>query len=129
MKRLPSPPPAFIHFQWKSKPYSNDNNVPHEVCPVCDSFGSFWKGGGFTDPKAQAFYDKILAENDGYLRYDQFSRKFEGVPLKMHWSRYGIGECCKCKVEYWHDFVDYPWRYYYNPASSKISHTYTPSLF
>ncbi len=129
MQRIPSPPPGFIHFQWKTRPYERDKSISVQVCPVCDSFGSLWKGGGFTDPKAQAFYEKLLKENDGYCSYQTFCSKFEGVLIKAHWSRYGTGECCECGVEYWHDFVDYPWRYYYNPASSKVSHTYTPSLF
>ena len=127
--RLPIPPPGFIPFHWKTRPYERDRSVAVEVCPVCDSFGSVWNGGGFTDPGAQAFYEKLYREGGDHITFDAFCSKYGGVMLKEHWSRYGTGKCTTCDVEFWHDFIGYPWHYYYNPATSKISHSYTPLLF
>ena len=127
--RLPKPPPGFIPFKWKTKPYERDKSITVQICPVCGNFGSVWSGGGYTDPKAQAFFEKVIAGNNGYCGFEQLLRKFEGTFIRDHWSRYGMGKCTACEVEFWHDFIGYPWHYYYNPATAKISHSYTPALF
>jgi len=127
--RPPRPPPGFIPFKWKTKPDERDKSITVQLCPVCDNFGSLWKGGGFTAPGAQAFYENLYREGGDYITFGAFCSKYEGVMLKEHWSRYGEGECTGCGVKYWHDFIGYPWHYYYNPATANINHSYTPALF
>ena len=120
--KRPKPPPGYIPFKWKHRPYERDKSVSVQVCPLCGNFGSVWSGGGFTDPEAQKLFGKLLRADNGYCSYDLLCHKYEGVMIKEHWSRYGEGYCSKCKVKYWHDFVGYPWQYYYNPDTAEEFH-------
>ena len=127
--RRPEPPPGYMPFKWKTKPYEHDRNIKVQLCPVCDNFGSAWHSGGFADQGAQKFYEELLAANDGYCSFEVMLTEYEGAHIRDHWSRYGEGECTDCGVKYWHDFVGYPWRYYYNPETGKIRKPYQASLF
>ena len=127
--RIPEPPPGYFPFVWKTKPYERDKNVSVQMCPLCGNFGSMWQGGGYTDPGAEKFYQELLDANGGYCGYKLLCQKYEGVMLKNHWSRYGQGECTKCKSKYWHDFIGYPWHYYFNPETAEGDYDYTPTLF
>ena len=126
--RLPTPPPGFIPFHWKTR-QDKANQATVSICPVCGGEGSIWQGGGLQDAGAQRFLEKLRKADGRSNTYEIWCQKYEGVMLKEHWSRYGTGKCATCEVEFWHDFIGYPWHYYYNPASAKISHSYTPALF
>ena len=126
--RLPRPPPGFIHFHWKTK-QDKTNQIAVNICPVCGGEGSVWQGGGLQDAGAQRFLEELREADGRSNTYEIWCQKYEGVMLKEHWSRYGTGKCTTCEVEFWHDFIGYPWHYYYNPASARISHSYTPALF
>jgi len=129
VERIPVPPPGYIPFVWKTRPYENDKTIAVQMCPLCGNFGSVWKGGGFTDPGAERFYQKLLHANGGYGSYEVLCQKYEGVMLKLHWSRYGEGACTKCGVKYWNDLIGPSWHYYFNPATVEGHYNYTPALF
>lgn len=114
--KRPVPPPGYVAFKWKTRPNETDKSVREILCPVCGNFGSSWCGGGWQDPGAQAFYDST----SDLLSYDHLCQDYEGVMLKSHWSRFGEGECRTCGVKYWHDFIDYPWQYYYSPSTANV---------
>jgi len=142
-KNIPVPPPGFIPFKWKTK--AHRDHVAN-LCPVCSAEGSMWGGKhqpdmGFQDAGIVKFLrdlkkEKGLGEDD-YLFYDEgkghfvaiYDGEYEGDSVKSHWSRYGTGECSNCHVQFWHDFIGYPWHYYYNPATATIKVTYQPALF
>ena len=132
VQKRPKPPPGYIPFKWRHKPYERDKSVMVQMCPLCGNFGSVWAGGGFTDPGAQKFYERLYKQNGNYNSYELFCRKYEGVMIKCHWSRYGEGYCTKCKVKYWHDFgggvLQSSWQYYYNPDTAEEFHEHQQFL-
>lgn len=144
--RIPEPPPGYIPFKWKTRANKTQRDVVENLCPVCGEAGSVWGGKfgpdmGFQDQKVVQFLNNLRKEKglegDDYLFYSEekghyvsiWDVYYEGESVKSHWSRYGVGECRKCGVKFWHDFIGYPWHYYYDPGSAKVSHTYQPALF
>lgn len=113
----PRAPGGFTPFKWKTKPYELDKNIRLQLCPVCGESGFVWNGGGFVNPNAERFLEE--SEKKNLNQFDVFCQYFEGVMIKEHWSRYGVGECTECGCEFWHDFVGGGnretgyWQYYY----------------
>ena len=122
-QRYPTPPPGFLFFKWKTRHVSD---ASASLCPVCGESGFVGMGGGFQDPGAQKLLEELEAAGTG--SYETYCAKYDGVMLKEHWSRYGECECFNCGVKFWHNFIGYPWGYYYNPATSKIPTGYQTSL-
>ena len=127
-EKRPAPPPGYIPFKWKTKPYKHDRNIKIDLCPHCGGEGSVWSGGGFQDTGVLQFLENLIKEEQ-LNSYEIWIQKYEGVMVKEHWSRFGEGECLRCGVKYWHDFIGYPWHYYYNPETSLIKKDYQPRLF
>lgn len=97
--KLPTAPAGFIRFKWKTA--KTDDCVQY-CCPNCGAVGGqHWQGGGWQDPEADALYE---THKDEFNSFDVLCQKIDGVLLKCHWSRFGMGHCEKCGVEFWHDF-------------------------
>jgi hypothetical protein len=124
----PIPPLGFILIKkWKTR---KDDAGTVRLCPQCNEFGIMWGGGGWTDPKAEAAFEH--GEKKGIRLSGAADRRisYQGVPILMHWSRYGEGICLWCGIEYWHDFcscsfgIDGKWQ-----GSSEWNTYYRPGLF
>jgi fermentation-respiration switch protein FrsA (DUF1100 family) len=134
--KRPTPPPGFVPFQWKTRLLRRGEPGEHsaEICPNCgaprragDRWGFRWLGGGWTDPAAQAAYDEGMAKGVRLLGAGDRQIVYENVPILMHWSRYGAGECVACGCPIWHDFVGHNsgpqdrWAYYYRPTRGQLA--------
>lgn len=122
-QKRPTPPAGYIPFEWRTR---HEGDITVQLCPACGETGSVWQGGGFQDSAAEKLIQEL--EEKGIRSYELYCTQYEGVMLKLHWSRYGEGECSHCGARFWHDFIGYPWAYYYDPSTSKVPHYYQPTF-
>ena len=106
--RRPDPPKGYVKFKMRGQ---TSNDI---VCPNCSIKGAgiMYYGGGWADPKVQKFAEELEKRN--LNGYDFLCQNIDGVMLKCHWSRFGVGEFCCCNAKIWHDMAE-KWEFYYLP--------------
>jgi hypothetical protein len=129
--KQPLPPFGYIEGKITQKA-GPDGQLQSPTCPVCKKpCGFVWRGGGWADPKAMAFYRKIDMD-ETISEYEKGCKRYEGQMIKEHWSKYGFGHCISCKAKAWHDFIGgytefrgkskyVDWKYYFKPAGKEDS--------
>lgn len=70
--------------------------------------------GGPFEPRLRAFESTYPLLNGAASR----NATVDGVPLLLHWSRFGTGQCPSCGLAFWHDFGGGgdDWWHYHPPA-------------
>lgn len=114
-ERRPIPPTGFIFFKWKTKKDSIS------LCPNCGGTKGYgYTSGGWTDPIAQKAYDDGIADGIRLCGAGDTSITYEDMPILLHWTRFGTGECLACGVKLWNDFVGHKWHNYYKPTKGQL---------
>jgi len=122
--RRPDPPPGYVPF--KMKTVRRGTSQQASICPNCGAgkepgskWGFLYFASSWTDPGAGEAYEKGKAEGIILKGAGDDAISYEGVPILLHWSRYGEGECTECGCKIWYDYTT--WQHYYKPTLGQLS--------